>query len=183
MRSLSCSVVLLLAALSTASCDDQVSLADSESACNEASDCFVTSVEPCVCEPVTKADLKAVNTAHLPDQVICNSCVAQPETQTRHYFVPRCRSHECVVTDIRETDAVSCRHDSDCRLRGGANCCASCVAAGEPVAVSVSEGDRALCPDGPLPCPAPCLHDDTTGLSATCDAGRCTVNYAVSQAQ
>lgn len=147
--------------------------------CNTAADCVLTSAGCCAaCEPLEAADLIAINAQHAEDRVcdvLCGACppLSQEQRTTSRYFMPGCVEHQCTVVDIRETDAVSCQVDSDCRLRGGTGCCENC--GGEPIAIRTDADLTSLfCPAGMSPCP-PCPTRSPAGASSACVSGRCVV--------
>ncbi len=148
--------------------------------CNTPADCVITSPGCCgACEPLAASDLISMNIQHAKERecnVLCGPCPSlEPEERTtRRYFMPGCVEHQCTLVDVRETDAVACQVDSDCRLRVGTDCCERC--AGEPIAVNRSEAFSSLfCPAGVPPCPS-CPTMIPSGASSACVSQRCVVN-------
>ncbi|HET9954206.1 MAG TPA: BPTI/Kunitz domain-containing protein [Polyangiaceae bacterium] len=147
-------------------------------ACDTSLDCLVQSAGCCgACEPVTAGDLIAINRTHVNDRmctVSCGPCPELPRETTSRYFIAGCAAHRCQVVDIRETQAVACKVDSDCYLRAGAGCCPICTS--PPVALSVDANVADLfCGGLPLPCPA-CAPAIPPGYSTTCEGGKCVVH-------
>ena len=120
-----------------------------------------------------------MNSQHAKERVCHVACGACPPLQeherpTGRYFMPGCVEHQCTLVDVRETDAVACQVDSDCRLRVVTGCCEGC--SGEPIAVNASEAFGSLfCPAGIPPCPL-CPTMLPADTSSACVSGRCVVS-------
>jgi hypothetical protein len=93
---------------------------------------------------------------------------------TGRYFIPACQNGQCTVTDIRQTALTECQSTGDCYLRAGAHCCESCSGT-EVVALNRNASFiNLVCGGIALPCLA-CVPAIPPGYSASCAAGRCTV--------
>jgi hypothetical protein len=153
-------------------------------ACKMATDCILGSTGCCgVCDgpDISAHDFVAYNKAYaaeLPQcDVACGACPPlQPGLGTMQYFLPNCLRGECVVEDIRTSDATACATAEDCRLRHGTGCCEGC--SNDDLVAVRNDGsfDKQVCGDFIPPCD-PCAPPPTNGAVALCEAGHCQVGY------
>jgi hypothetical protein len=151
-------------------------------ACDLGSDCTVVDPGCCGhCDPVSAADLTVANWQRAQDAqgcpggVACGACAEVSELERTHqYFYADCQENRCRLVDVRETTAVSCTADAQCRLRAGAGCCEHCQGSGF-VAVHHTDYLAQLCMDD-LGCDD-CEARIPPELHAACDENqqRCVV--------
>ena len=154
--------------------------------CEVAADCVLAANGCCgVCDgpSVTAHDFRAFNRKHeleasaCPNaDVACGACPNPEGDGTYKYFVPNCVNNECVVEDIRKSDATACESDQDCKLRNGSACCEECEV-NQWLAVRSDGGFEALvCSGSNEACPA-CEAVPRSDARANCYEGRCGVVY------
>jgi hypothetical protein len=117
--------------------------------------------------------------AELPQcDVACGACPPPDGSGARRYFVPNCVQGECVVEDIRTSDATACTTADDCRLRQGTGCCEGC---GNDELVAVrNDGsfEKQVCGDFIPPCDD-CLPSIPSDAGPSCEGGHCRIVYSL----
>ncbi len=155
-------------------------------ACKVASDCVLAPNGCCgVCDgPNASAhDFRAINKAYVQQASACaNADVAcgpcpQPEGDgATKYLVANCVNSECIVEDIRTSDATACKSAQDCKLRNGNGCCEGC-GDNQWLAVRSDGGFESLvCGDVLPPCD-PCVATPPSDARANCSDGHCGIVY------
>lgn len=153
-------------------------------ACKVASDCVLGPNGCCgVCDgpSVTAHDFRAYNKQHALEasacpngDVACGACPTPEGELTYKYFVPNCVNNECVVEDIRKSDATACKSDQDCKLRNGSGCCEGCAADQWLAVRSDGSFEALVCGEGDYACPD-CAAVPPSDARANCNEGHCGV--------
>ena len=150
--------------------------------CAAAGDCVVTANTCCgVCGRPTLADVTAIprdqraayRDSLCEDGAICPDCASMPNP----HLVPTCEAGVCGVADLEADPMTACTADDDCRLRTQ-DCCECGGDLGTLVAIRTdAEGDYVAIACGEdVGCPE-CAPTYPADVTATCEAGRCTVTY------
>lgn len=168
-------------------------------ACNAATDCMITGEGCCgVCDAptISRHQLMAFNKKYAgqvqqcafaaegaapPGDIACEPCARLVgDTGSLKYFVPNCVQGQCVVQDVRQSPVSACQADTDCYVRNGSGCCASCSK--QSIALDKDGGFEALvCGGEPQLCPD-CAVAPSSDVAVCGASGHCEIQLHVSPA-
>jgi hypothetical protein len=123
----------------------------------------------------------AADGAARPGDIACEPCAPLAgDTGSLKYFVPNCVQGQCVVQDVRESAVSACQADTDCYIRSGNGCCASCSK--QSIALNKDGGfEDLVCGGEPQPCPD-CAVAPSSDVAVCGASGHCEVQIPLTPA-
>ena len=109
--------------------------------------------------------------------VACGACPPPLGEGATKYIVPTCVQGQCVVQDLRTSNATACKAASDCQVRAGSGCCPSCENVDLISVRKDGSFEDLVCGSQRPPCAA-CMPNINAVPSCEAD-GHCGIQYVM----